>query len=164
MQSSISLKLTKRSALSTVAVFIQATRPRTFMLAIASILCGNALAFVKLNGFHAQNWGIFLLSLWVALALQILSNLANDYGDGVKGTDALRAEDSPQRLTAQGQLDPKHLKRWIIIWAWLTFFSGVGLIYWSFDSLTDLLLFLGFLQTAVMGFFDFFFFDNFKSQ
>lgn len=151
MQSSISLKLTKRSALSTVAVFIQATRPRTFMLAIASILCGNALAFVKLNGFHAQNWGIFLLSLWVALALQILSNLANDYGDGIKGTDALRAEDSPQRLTAQGQLDPKHLKRWIIIWAWLTFFSGVGLIYWSFDSLTDLLLFLGFGIIAIFA-------------
>ena len=151
MQSSISIKSSKRSALSTVAVFIQATRPRTFMLAVASIVCGNALAFAKLNGFSSHHWGVFLLSLWVALALQILSNLANDYGDGIKGTDAMRAEDSPQRLTAQGQLDPKHLKRWIIIWAWMTFFSGLGLIYWSFDNLGDFLLFLGFGMTAIIA-------------
>ena len=139
------------STSSTVANFIQATRPRTFMLAVASIICGNALAYHQLAGFNAHHWGIFLLSLWVALALQILSNLANDYGDGIKGTDNFRASDSPQRLTAQGQLDPKRLKRWIIIWAWLTFFSGVGLIYWAFDSISDLLLFLGFGIIAIFS-------------
>ncbi|WP_227428787.1 1,4-dihydroxy-2-naphthoate octaprenyltransferase [Psychrobacter sp. I-STPA6b] len=136
---------------TTVINFIQATRPRTFMLAVASIICGNALAYHQLAGFDLHHWGIFLLSLWVALALQILSNLANDYGDGIKGTDDLRATDSPQRLTAQGQLDPKRLKRWIIIWAWLTFFSGVGLIYWAFDSISDLLLFLGFGIVAIFA-------------
>ena len=142
--------------------FLQATRPRTFPLAVASIVCGNGLAFIQLNeqvsqvgqssnAFSVHHWLIFALSLWVALALQILSNLANDYGDGVKGTDNHRASDSPERMTATGKINPTHFKRLILGWALLTFCSGVILIAIGFDSWQDFALFLGFGIVAIIA-------------
>lgn len=136
---------------SMAAVFLQATRPRTFPLAAASILCGTGLAFVQLGGFSAHHWVVFALTLWVALALQILSNLANDYGDGIKGTDTHRASDSPERVTATGKINPAHFKRLIFGWAALTFWSGVLLISIGFDSWREFALFLGFGIIAIIA-------------
>lgn len=131
--------------------FLQATRPRTFPLAMASIVCGNALAYTQLKHYNLTHWGIFLLTLWVALSLQILSNLANDYGDGVKGTDLHRDTDSPVRMTIQGYIDAKKFRTLIFIWAWMTFFSGVLLIYLGFDNLKDFLTFLAFGILAIIA-------------
>lgn len=144
---------------SILKTFFQATRPRTFPLAVASIVCGTGLAFIQLNeqvsqpsnAFSAHHWLIFALTLWVALALQILSNLANDYGDGVKGTDSLRASDSPKRMTATGKINPTHFKRLIFGWALLTFCSGVLLIGIGFESWRDFALFLGFGILAIIA-------------
>ena len=84
-------------------------RPRTLPLAIAAVCCGNAIAW---HGSPASWRGsVFLLSLLPALALQIVSNIANDYGDGIRGTDRHRAPDAPQRLTASGQISLPHIRR-----------------------------------------------------
>ena len=84
-------------------------RPRTLPLAIAAVCCGNAIAW---HGSPASWRGsVFLLSLLTALALQIVSNIANDYGDGIRGTDRHRAPDAPQRLTASGQISLPHIRR-----------------------------------------------------
>lgn len=137
-----------------IKAFIQATRPRTFPLAIASIICGNGLALSQLaetTHITWHNWLVLLLTLWVALALQILSNLANDYGDGIKGTDALRDKNSPERMLARGQLQPDQFKRLIYLWVLLTFCSGVALIAISFDNLQDFFIFLGLGIIAIIA-------------
>ncbi|WP_019671910.1 1,4-dihydroxy-2-naphthoate octaprenyltransferase [Psychrobacter lutiphocae] len=134
--------------------FIQATRPRTFPLAIASIVCGSSLGLLQLANEQSiswYNWLVLALTFWVALALQILSNLANDYGDGVKGTDDLRAGSSPERMLARGQLQAAPFKRLILSWAALSFASGVVLIALGFDNLRDFLLFLAFGIIAIIA-------------
>lgn len=123
---------------STLKALLIATRPRTLPLAVSGILVANALAFSKIGSFNAQNWQIFAMTLWVAVALQILSNLANDYGDGIKGTDDHRLD----RQLAQGNLSPTLLKTIIIIWSASTFFSGVALVWLSFNSLITIVFFI----------------------
>ena len=84
-------------------------RPRTLPLALAAVCCGNAIAWHS----SPASWrgSVFLLSLLTALALQIVSNIANDYGDGIRGTDRHRAPDAPERLTASGQIPLPHIRR-----------------------------------------------------
>ncbi|MCY3403097.1 1,4-dihydroxy-2-naphthoate octaprenyltransferase, partial [Acinetobacter pittii] len=127
--------------------FWQATRPRTYPLAVAGIIVANALAYSRIGSFETKNWQIFLLSLWVALGLQILSNLANDYGDGIRGTDAHRLD----RQTAQGTINPKTLKKLIISWALFIFGCGIGLLWLSFNSVTDFFTFLGLGIIAIIA-------------
>lgn len=129
------------------SAFIKATRPRTYPLAIAGILVGNGLAYQQMQVFSMQQWLVLALSLWVALNLQILSNLANDYGDGIRGTDTHRQD----RQIAQGTIHPATLKKLIIIWAWFTFFCGVGLLWLSFDNIKDFLIFLAFGIIAILS-------------
>nr|WP_315043986.1 1,4-dihydroxy-2-naphthoate octaprenyltransferase [uncultured Moraxella sp.] len=127
--------------------FIQATRPRTYPLALSGILLANALAYAQLGTFDTHQWLIFGLSLWVALGLQILSNLANDYGDGVKGTDNHRTD----RITAQKHISATVLKKIIIAWAVFIFACGVGLLWVSFDNVAEFLTFLAFGIFAIIG-------------
>ena len=127
--------------------FWQATRPRTYPLAVAGIIVANALAYSRIGSFNSKNWQIFLLSLWVALGLQILSNLANDYGDGIRGTDAHRLD----RQTAQGTINPKTFKKLIISWALFIFGCGIGLLWLSFNSLTDFFTFLALGIIAIIA-------------
>ena len=64
-------------------IWIAAARLRTLPLSMAGIVAGNALA-ISHTGF---SWVLFASTLLTAITFQILSNFANDYGDGVKGTD-----------------------------------------------------------------------------
>ena len=130
-----------------LTAFLQATRPRTYPLALVGILVANALAFSRLESFTPQNWQIFFLSMWVALGLQILSNLANDYGDGIRGTDNHRLD----RQISQGNLKPQTLKHLIKIWAAFIFACGVGLLWLSFDRLSEFLTFLAFGVIAIIA-------------
>ncbi|WP_434352573.1 1,4-dihydroxy-2-naphthoate octaprenyltransferase [Psychrobacter sp. HD31] len=134
-----------------LAVLWKATRPRTFPLAAASIICGNGLAYHALNGFDLTHWCIFLLTLWVALCLQILSNLANDYGDGVSGADNLRDAQSPERITVTGQINANDLKKVIYYWGAFTFFCGVLLIYLGLETLNEFLVFLSLGILAIIA-------------
>lgn len=129
------------------SAFIKATRPRTYPVAIAGVMVANALAFSQTGDFNTQQWAVFALTLWVALGLQILSNLANDYGDGIKGTDNHRTD----RQIAQQTLSANVLKKIIIAWAGFVFVCGVGLLWLSFDKLLEFLLFLALGILAIVG-------------
>lgn len=84
-----------------VRSWISAMRLRTLPLSVSGIIIGACLAHY--NGFF--KWNIFILALCTAISLQILSNLANDYGDGLKGTDN---EDriGPKRALQSGKISP----------------------------------------------------------
>ena len=74
--------------------WIQGARPKTLPAAVAPVLVGTALAFPNPNYVNA------LLALIVSLSLQIGVNFANDYSDGIRGTDAERI--GPLRLVGSG--------------------------------------------------------------
>mgnify|MGYP003667720659 CR=1 FL=1 len=84
--------------------WVSAARLRTLPLSVSGIIL--ATSFAAYNGY--VNWYIFVLALLTTVALQVLSNFANDYGDGVKGTDN---EDrvGPQRALQSGQVTPDQM-------------------------------------------------------
>ncbi len=84
--------------------WLSAFRLRTLPLSISGIVVGSC--FAAYNGFF--NPFIFILALLVTLALQILSNLANDYGDGVKGTDN-ETRVGPMRAIQSGEITPHQM-------------------------------------------------------
>ena len=92
--------------------WIEGARPRTLPAAIAPVLIGSAVAFVELNSYDSVRWGSFiiraLLALTVALALQVGVNYANDYSDGIRGTDEVRV--GPVRLVGQKLATPASVK------------------------------------------------------
>ena len=77
------------------------------------------------------SWRIFGLAILTTLGLQILSNFANDYGDGVKGTDN---EDriGPKRAIQSGVISPQAMKRAIVVTSVLTLIAAMLLIYFAF--------------------------------
>ena len=91
--------------------WIQAARLRTLPLSISGIIVGSGYAYYQ-NEF---DWIIFVLALCTTLGLQILSNYANDYGDGIKGTDVNRIGE--KRLVAAGVVKKKKKKKAVIITA-----------------------------------------------
>ncbi len=105
---------------------MKAARLRTLPLSISGVVVGAALAF-RQDAFLI--W-VFVLSLLVTLALQVLSNFANDYGDGVKGTDKKRTGE--QRLVASGVISPKAMKQAVIVSAVVSFLLGLALIFTAF--------------------------------
>lgn len=116
--------------------WIEAARVRTLPLSVSGILVGSFYALAKptenvLTPTQVFSWKIFGLLLLTTIGLQVLSNFANDYGDGVKGTDN---EDriGPTRALQSGVISPAAMKRAIIITAFLTFLSAVWLIYTAF--------------------------------
>jgi 1,4-dihydroxy-2-naphthoate octaprenyltransferase len=116
--------------------WIQAARLRTLPLSVSGIIVGSmyALAYPTdnvLTPTEVFNWRIFAYAIVTTLGLQILSNFANDYGDGMKGTDN---EDriGPKRAIQSGVISPLAMKRAIIITAVLTLISAMLLIYYAF--------------------------------
>ncbi len=109
--------------------FIQAARLRTLPLSISGILLGSFLAFSR--GY--QNYTIFILALCTTIGFQVLSNFANDYGDGVKGTDN-ENRIGPKRAIQTGAITKKQMLTAIISTAVLTFFIALALIYVSFGK------------------------------
>jgi 1,4-dihydroxy-2-naphthoate octaprenyltransferase len=86
---------------TTAAEWVQGARPRTLGAAISPVLVGTAAAYADADDVIWWRAGAALV---VALALQVGVNYANDYSDGVRGTDARRA--GPLRLTASGVAAP----------------------------------------------------------
>jgi len=90
--------------MSSVSVWIKGARLRTLPLAIAPVVMGAGTAASD----DKFNLGLVLLALLVALFLQIGVNYANDYSDGIRGTDANRV--GPKRLTGGGLAEPKKVR------------------------------------------------------
>ena len=91
--------------MNSLSVWIAGARPRTLPAAISPVLVGSALSHQDHRSFNALNG---LLALAVSLLLQIAVNFANDYSDGIKGTDDNRV--GPTRLVASGLASAKSVK------------------------------------------------------
>ena len=115
-----------------VVDWIQGARLRTLPLAIAPVVLGVSSAILA----GAWNLGLAFLALVVALALQIGVNFANDYSDGIRGTDDVRV--GPARLAGSGRVKPELVKRA----AWIAFaLAGVaGVIVVVLTAQWELLL------------------------
>lgn len=85
--------------------WILGARPKTLPAAIVPVFVGSGVAI----GYNKFSFIKFLAALVVALALQIAVNYANDYSDGIKGTDSFRV--GPKRLVGGGLASPKSVKR-----------------------------------------------------
>ncbi len=104
-------------------IWLDAARPKTLPLALVSILTGSSLAFA--GGQFSLS--IALLAFLTATLLQILSNLANDYGDAVKGTDNENRL-GPTRAMQSGAVTAKTMKQAILN---IVFTMLAGLIFFS---------------------------------
>ncbi|RXJ43736.1 1,4-dihydroxy-2-naphthoate octaprenyltransferase [Gelidibacter gilvus] len=108
-------------------LWFSAFRLRTLPLSISGIVIGSC--FAVYNGFF--NPFIFIVALLVTLALQILSNLANDYGDGTKGTDNENRV-GPMRAVQSGKITPEQMFDALKVNVMVVIFLTVLLIYTAF--------------------------------
>ncbi len=112
---------------SKISAWVDAARLRTLPLSIAGILVGSGYA-VYHNCFDGL---IFSLAIITTLLFQILSNFANDYGDGIKGTDNDERL-GPQRAYQSGKITKTDFKKGLIITSILSFISATILIIVAF--------------------------------
>jgi 1,4-dihydroxy-2-naphthoate octaprenyltransferase len=125
--------------MSKVKAWISAARLRTLPLSVSGIITGSAVAFAN-DSFRLP---VFILAIATTLGFQILSNFANDYGDGVKGTDNTDRV-GPARAMQSGLLKAKELKRGMIITSAITLLLASMLIYAAFGKDNFLLSFIFF--------------------
>ncbi len=119
--------------------WLAAMRPRTLPLAIASSIMGGFLAAAD----DVFSWTVTLLCVLTAVFLQILSNLANDYGDSVHGADHVERA-GPKRAVQTGLIRAGEMKRAMGIFAALSAVSGLTLVIVAlgFSALPYVLLFV----------------------
>jgi 1,4-dihydroxy-2-naphthoate octaprenyltransferase len=124
-------------SLSRTQAWLESLRPKTLPLAFSAIVVGTALAWWQ-GHFNPL---VALLALVTAGLLQILSNLANDYGDAVKGSDK-PDRIGPLRGMQKGAITQEQMKRALIITVALICLSGLALLFTAYQSVAD---FIGFL-------------------
>ncbi len=113
--------------------WIKAARLRTLPLSMSGIIVGSFIARWRImEEGGTWDWRIFALAMLVTLLYQILSNFANDYGDGIKGTDSLRANEAEQRAVASGRITAQQMRNAVILFAVLSFIATVALLYLAF--------------------------------
>lgn len=126
-------------AFPSLGIWIRAARLRTLPLSVSGIVIGAALALDTL----VFDWLIFILALLTTVSYQVLSNFANDYGDGVKGTDN-KDRLGPKRGLQSGEIDPKKMRTAIWITSFIALCLTVLLVYISFRTdLEKISFFLG---------------------
>ncbi|MFA5618798.1 MAG: 1,4-dihydroxy-2-naphthoate octaprenyltransferase [Weeksellaceae bacterium] len=106
--------------------WIDAARLRTLPLSVSGIILGSLIALSE--GYW--DWWIFILAFLTTLFLQVLSNYANDYGDGVRGTDTHRV--GQKRGVASGEISAGQMKNAVKIFSVLSAISAFLLIYIAF--------------------------------
>ena len=158
--------------MATAAQWIQGARLRTLPAAIAPVLIGTAAAY-EMDSFLLPN---AILAALVALLLQVGVNFANDYSDGIRGTDDDRV--GPLRLVGSGAAKPEHVK-WaafgtfalamvfglalvVLTQAWWLILVGLGCVMaawgymggknpYGYMGLGDLFVFVFFGLVATLG-------------
>ena len=122
--------MTKKARQKKIKLWIEGARLRTLPLAIAPIAIGTGAA-ASVQGFKL---GLALLALAVALFLQIGVNYANDYSDGIRGTDATRV--GPLRLTGSKSVRPEAVKNAAFVFFGLAALAGLAIVaitgFWWF--------------------------------
>lgn len=106
-----------------VKIWLEATRPKTLPAAVVPVLLASSLAYV--DGFF--NWLPAMICLVFALLMQVGTNFANDYLDGIRGTDTEKRL-GPRRAVANGLILPKAMQRASILVLSVGFCVGLGLI------------------------------------
>ena len=108
--------------MATLGQWVEGSRPRTLPAAIAPVVVGTGLAI----NADSLRIGRACLALLVALALQIGVNFANDYSDGIRGTDNNRV--GPVRLVGQGMASPRSVRLAAFIAFGIACLSGLALV------------------------------------
>lgn len=142
--------------------FIKAARLRTLPLSVSGIIVGSFLGawypinntLDKLNIENETHFTVnhieivnslivFSLAILTTIGFQVLSNFANDYGDGIKGTDKER--EGEERMVASGAITPQQMKKAMVITTVFTLIVAIALIYVAFgkDNFGFSLLFFG---------------------
>jgi len=121
------MNLVQASSVHWVKKWILGARPRTLPAAVVPVVVGAVIC----NGLGGAHWERAVMALIVSLLLQIGVNYANDYSDGVRGTDEVRV--GPMRLVASGMASPQSVKAA----AFISFgaAAGVGLVLAMMTSL-----------------------------
>lgn len=140
--------------------WLSAARLRTLPLSMSGIIVGSFIAKWRLektaeivvqqpminNRQVSWDWTIFALAILVTLLYQVLSNFANDYGDGIKGTDKLRINEAEQRAVASGKISARQMKNAVILFSALSLVATIALLYQAFfryDLYNEFLIFVG---------------------
>ncbi|MFP3595242.1 1,4-dihydroxy-2-naphthoate octaprenyltransferase [Chryseobacterium sp. SIMBA_029] len=134
--------------------WIKAARLRTLPLSLSGIIMGAFIAKWRLWGEGGTwDWKIFALALLVTLLYQILSNYANDYGDGIKGTDAKRSTSAEARAVASGKITAKQMKNAVILFSVLSFAATIALLYVAFipQYMTEFYIFIGLGVASILA-------------
>ncbi|HEX6227486.1 MAG TPA: 1,4-dihydroxy-2-naphthoate polyprenyltransferase [Chryseolinea sp.] len=119
-----------------VKIWLKAFRLRTLPLALSCIAMGGFLA----ASAHAFRWDIFLLCILTTIFLQILSNLANDYGDSIHGADSIDRK-GPSRAVQSGEISAHQMKAAVVVFVLLCLASGITLLVVSFGWNWEAMLF-----------------------
>lgn len=131
------LKEMTEQPITRTKAWLESLRPKTLPLAFAAIVVGTALAWQQ-GHFDPL---VALLALITAGLLQILSNLANDYGDAVKGSDK-PDRIGPLRGMQKGAITQAQMKRALIVTVALICLSGLALLFSAWQTMAD---FIGFM-------------------
>ncbi|WP_113925563.1 1,4-dihydroxy-2-naphthoate polyprenyltransferase [Cognataquiflexum aquatile] len=126
--------------------WMHAIRLRTLPLALSSILMGSFLAAYQ---GEFRFW-VFLMAAMTTVFLQILSNLANDYGDSIHGADSADRE-GPIRAVQSGIISLGEMKKAMFLLGSLSLISGLVLLYISLQDWKMFLLFLGLGIAAIVA-------------
>jgi 1,4-dihydroxy-2-naphthoate octaprenyltransferase len=105
--------------MTSLNIWFQGARPKTLGAAIAPVLVGSSVAYYE----KSFDLTISLLALIVSISIQIAVNYANDYSDGIKGTDDQRV--GPVRLVGQKLASPKSVKAAAIIFFSIAALAGL---------------------------------------
>ena len=128
-----------------ISPWIKAARLRTIPLSVSGILIGSFATYPK----DLFNIFIFLLAICTTISYQVLSNFANDFGDGIRGTDKNRI--GPERILQSGLISQMQMKLGIKIAAFISFVFTVTLIIVSFKN--EFLNILTFLFLGILAIF-----------
>ena len=113
--------------------WIKAARLRTLPLSMSGIILGSFIAKWRISEQGGTwDWKIFALAILVTLLYQILSNFANDYGDGIKGTDQLRHDGAEKRAVASGRITANQMRNAVILFSVLSLIATFALLYLAF--------------------------------
>lgn len=112
-----------------IRFWVQAARLRTLSLALSGIILGSLIAASEGSG----SWLIFILCILTATLFQVLSNFANDLGDGLRGTDEKR--NGEKRMVASGDISPSEMKIAVALLSVLSLISSSLLIFLALKKL-----------------------------
>lgn len=149
-----------------IKAWFAAARLRTLPLSVSGIIVGASFGFSENFTNHLEKideeYGglacsshatvlespIFWLAILVTVGFQVLSNFANDYGDGIKGTDTKR--DGEKRMVASGIISPKQMKTGMFIVGIITFIFATILIFMAFRNESIIISFV-FFNLAIVS-------------